>query len=202
MGGGQGGAADAGIGAPPAGAPDDGSASRAGAGAGSLRSTAPVDGKPAGGARHGVGNPLFEKGLQTWTAVHTKVHADIAATMRAIEADLGADDPDVKQAHATVGPVLDQLDTSLEAKLREVTASTDPAAHGKLVGEAQAIIARYRAFVGGDKIIGHLDQNPYKPTTVRKTLDAALDALANVVKTEGQPAGAGGRAPADRERAA
>ena len=79
-----------------------------------------------------------------------------------------------------VSPVLATLDESLADKLDEVTNAADPAERTRLVGEARAIMQRYAAYVGRDKMITDLDGNPFVPLKIRQTI---LTTIADLSKT-------------------
>ena len=59
--------------------------------------------------------------------------------------------------------------------------NADGAAHAKLVGEVKQIIARYETFLASDPLIAKLDDNPFVPLSLEKTLTASLAALSKVV---------------------
>lgn len=134
---------------------------------------------PAAGVRQG--SPLFERGRQSWLAVRASVERDIEAVIKGLEHHVGPGSEDAKIVRANFEPILRRLDTSLSSKLAEIAKGVDGAAHGKLVGEAQAIIQRYTAYVDGEPMVKMLDDNPVHPVRVRQTLDAALAALSKVV---------------------
>ena len=54
--------------------------------------------------------------------------------------------------------------------------------HQKLAGEARQIIDRYESFVGSNNLISQLDQNPFVPLQIQKTLTATLAALKKSVR--------------------
>ena len=91
-------------------------------------------------------------------------------------------------------PILQKLDDRLAVKLDEAAKVQDAAAGAKLATEAQAIIQEYVAFVDSSPLVKHLDDNPYKPVKVRKTLDAALAALTRMVQVKAKSAATGMRA--------
>ena len=48
--------------------------------------------------------------------------------------------------------------------------------------EAQQIIGRYESFVAGDNLIAQLDNNPFIPLQIQKTVVATLAALKKAVR--------------------
>ena len=115
--------------------------------------------------------------------MRTKLQADIDAAMQAMIFAYGQDDSAVQVVLDRVEPIMKQLDDSLAVKLGEVAANKAPDTHAGLVQEAEQIIDRYRAFVDSEPMIEGLDDNPFHPITLRKTLDSALAALSKVVET-------------------
>jgi len=84
-------------------------------------------------------------------------------------------------------PILRNLDDRLAAKLDEAAKGQDAGARSKVLQDAQAIIKEYTSFVDSSPLVKHLDENLYKPLTVRKTLDAALAALSKIVQLKEWP---------------
>jgi len=130
------------------------------------------------------GAATYIKSGQAWIATRNKVEAEIeklrAEIVAAYQAEGIATEID-KAYTARVAPVLATLDDSLTAKLGEAAGATDPAARGRLVEEARAIIGRYQAYLAGEPLIADLDANPFAPLMIQKTVSATLAALANAV---------------------
>ena len=125
---------------------------------------------------------MFAKGQAAWLAVRGKLQGDVDKILQEMVAMYGEADARVKTIHERVEPIMYQLDDSLAHKLGEVAAASDPGAHAGLVQEAEAIIARYRAFLSGEPMVRGLDQNPFHPMAMQRTLDMALAALSKVVE--------------------
>ena len=140
---------------------------------------------PAGpAARNPPGSPVFTKARATWVATRSKVeseldklHNQLQATYKGhgVIADLE------KTFRTTVEPMMAQFDHTLSDKLDEVMKATDPAAHAALVAEAQQIITRYEGFLASNTLIGNLDQNPFVPLSIQKTLNASLTVLSKSI---------------------
>ena len=79
-------------------------------------------------------------------------------------------------------------DLSFVAKLAEISAARGE--HAKLLGDAQAIIERYKSFVDSDPMVEAIDKNPFHPISLRGTLDPVLATLSKTVETQGSSAGA------------
>lgn len=153
-------------------------ADQAGAGAGA--------GQPgqAGGAKNGVGSPVFAKARTAWVATRQRVEADLDKLHEQLQAtykDHGVVADLETVFRSKVEPMMQTLDGSLADKLDEIAQTTDPAAHAKLVGEARAIIGRFESYLGSEPMIAKLDQNPFVPLSIEKTLTASLTALSKAV---------------------
>jgi len=144
------------------------------------------DGKPAAADRSGA-SALFPKGCQAWKATRAKVQADIESVMKAASGHHGQEGDEADVIRTCFAPILRNLDDRLAAKLDEAAKGQDAGARSKVLQDAQAIIKEYTSFVDSSPLVKHLDENPYKPLTVRKTLDAALAALSKIVQLKGRP---------------
>jgi len=150
-----------------------------------LLDAAPPAGAAAGpGSRNGPGSPVFGKARATWIATRKRVedeleklHDQLQQTYKGhgVVADLE------KVFRSKVEPMMGALDHSLSDKLDEIGKTTDPAAHAKLVGEAKAIIAKYESYLSSEPLIAKLDDNPFVPLSIEKTLSASLTALSKAV---------------------
>jgi hypothetical protein len=129
-------------------------------------------------------SPVLAKARMTWVATRKKIegeleklHAELTSVYKGhgVAADLD------KAFRAKVEPIMTSLDESLTQKLDEVSSSTDPAAHAKLVQEARQIIVGYEHYLAGEKLIAKLDANPFVPLTIEKTLTASLGVLSKAV---------------------
>ena len=124
------------------------------------------------------------KAKLAWSAARKKVESEVGklhAEMTKHYKDHGFGGELDKFFSAKVEPMMTNLDESLVKKLDEVTKNTDPAAHTKLVGEAKTIIKGYESYLAGEPIIKKLDENPFVPLSIGKTLTATLEALSRAV---------------------
>ncbi len=83
-----------------------------------------------------------------------------------------------------VAPLLNAWDTSLAVTLAQAAKAaqaSDSAARSKLIGEAKAIMMRYAKVVASEKIIGDLDNNPFTPLAIQKTVAGTLAILSKTV---------------------
>jgi hypothetical protein len=75
------------------------------------------------------------------------------------------------------GGVMDTLDESLAHKLDEMAKNTDASQHPKLVQDAKQLIQNYQSFLANEPLIARLDNNPFTPLAIEKTMTATLSAL-------------------------
>ena len=133
--------------------------------------------------RHAVGSPLFAKGRDAWTQVHTKLSADMAAAAKALAARAGHGTDMAREVEQFIKPIMAGLDDSLARKLDEVAKASDLSSHARHVQDAVSILDRYKAFAHGNESVAHLDKNPVHPVAIGRTLATALAALEKVVRT-------------------
>ena len=139
--------------------------------------------KPTGPAAPNAA--VLQKSRTAWVAARKRVEDEIGKLQQAMTKhyDGGGFAAELdKVFQAKVEPILTSLDQSLATKLDEVGKNTDPGQHQKLVGEAQQIIGKYESFIASDPLIPQLDQNPFVPLQIQKTLTATLEALKKSVR--------------------
>lgn len=126
----------------------------------------------------------FAKARVAWLAARRKVETEVGklhAEMTSAYQGHGFGADLDRFFRAKVEPMMGSLDESLAHKLQEVTSNTDQAQHAQLVREAKQIIQRYETYVAGEKLIGKLDNNPFVPLAIEKTLTATLTTLGKVI---------------------
>lgn len=126
----------------------------------------------------------FTKPRQIWLSTRQRVQTDLGKLRAALEAEF-KDQPEggkILQAYdGRVQPVLATLDEQLAEKLAAANAASDASARATLVGEAKSLMTTYTKYVENEALIGDLDDNPFTPLTIRKTVGATLTALAVAV---------------------
>jgi hypothetical protein len=137
------------------------------------------------GQQNGKSAQVLQKSRLAWVAARKKVEDEIgklhdAMTQHYNGHGFGADLDKVFKAK--IDPILTSLDQSLADKLDEVNKTTDPQQHDKLVGEARQIINKYETFLSSDQLIPQLDQNPFAPLQIQKTLTATLETLKKSIR--------------------
>ena len=123
------------------------------------------------------------KARAVWLATRKRVDADLNKlldTIRDTYKDHGGLAEIEKHVQGQLDTVLDALDEDLAHKLDEMSKATGPE-RPKLVAEAKKIVARYQQHIATDKVVGTLDDNPFVPISVQKTVSAALSALSRSI---------------------
>lgn len=143
----------------------------------------------AGAAPAAPGGPAaagtLAKSSLAWVATRKKIESDLGKLKGEIMAACKGQDIEAALEAGfrdKVEPVLAKLDASLSQKLDEVNKATDAGERTKLVAEAKQIMQRYQSFVASEPIIKHLDENPFVPLQISKTLMATLSTLSNAVR--------------------
>lgn len=162
-----------------------GDAASAAAGIDALeRALAAAAAQAGAGATPAVNVAALAKASKAWLATRQKVESDIAK-LRTSFADAFKEhehaDALTAGFEARVETVMTGLDEELAHRLAEVTSTTDPAAHAKMVVDAKKIIQRYEAFLSSDPTIAEIDANPLVPLAIQKTLTATLEILNRAV---------------------
>lgn len=126
----------------------------------------------------------FAKSRLAWLAARKKVESEIdklrSEIVNTYKAQGIAAELETRYREK-VAPLLNTWDESLADKLDEAANATDAATRAKLVGEAKAIMTRYAKYLAGDRIIGDLDNNPFVPLTIQKTIAGTLSMLSKAV---------------------
>jgi hypothetical protein len=164
--------------APPAAA---GAAANGAAASGAAANGAAANGAATGGPPNAA---ALEKARLAWGAARKRVESEVDklhAEMTSAYKDHGFGGELDTFFKAKVEPILHNLDDTLVHKLDEVTKNTNPAQHAQLVAEAQKIVQKYEAYLAGEPLIAKLDNNPFVPLQIEKTLVATLTALSRAI---------------------
>ena len=137
-----------------------------------------------GGAPRNGAAATFVKSRMVWLAARKKVDGDInklhGEFMAAFKDHAKADDIGAA-FQKRVGGVMDKLDERLAHKLDEMAKNTDAAQHAKLVQEAKQLVDNYQSYLASEPLIATLDNNPFTPLAIQKTMTATLAALGNAL---------------------
>lgn len=119
------------------------------------------------------------KARSAWIAVRQRIDVDLNKLLDAVRATY-RDHRGLGQIEQRVQKELDgvraALDDELARKLDEMGKAAT-AERPKLVAEAKQIAQRYQQHIATDKVMGALDDNPFVPLSVQKTVTAALSAI-------------------------
>ena len=143
-----------------------------------------ANGKDANGKEGGASVQKFHKSRVAWTATRAKVDAELQKLSKAIrDASEGEDmvDSIEEQFFKVVDPVLAELDESLSDTLADA-ANADGEERERLLDEARSTIKRYTNFVSTNSIISDLDNNPFVPLAIGKTLTSTLSTLSSIMR--------------------
>jgi hypothetical protein len=152
--------------------------------ASSSSSAGPAAGGSSNAPKNGPGSPVFGKARATWVATRQRVESEIEKLHDELQATYKGQPvvADLEKAfRSKVEPMMAQFDETLSDKLDEVSNAADPATHAKLVAEAKQIITKYEGFLASDALIAKLDDNPFVPLAIEKTLTATLTVLAKTI---------------------
>ena len=126
----------------------------------------------------------FHKSRVAWTATRAKVDTELQKLSKAImDASAGEDMVEglEDQFFKVVDPVLAELDESLSDTL-SAAADADGEEREQLMDQARKTIARYTKFVESNSIISDLDNNPFVPLAIGKTLTGTLSTLTSIMR--------------------
>jgi hypothetical protein len=129
--------------------------------------------------------PAIAKARMAWVATRQRVEGDLGKLHGAFTSALKGHSMEQELTRTfrnRVDTVLDKLGAQLSDKLDAINQATDPTQRAKLVQDAHALIAGYQAHVDSDETIGLLDQNPFTPMSVQKTMTTTLSALAKAIR--------------------
>jgi hypothetical protein len=130
-------------------------------------------------------SPQIAKARTAWVATRQKVENDLGGLHDAFSSAFKGHDKEadvVKAFRSRVDTVLDTLDEKLSHKLDELNNAADPSQRTKLVQEAQRILGDYQKHVASDQTIAALDNNPFVPLSIQKTMNATIAALSKAIR--------------------
>ncbi|MBL8797297.1 MAG: hypothetical protein JNM56_25570 [Planctomycetia bacterium] len=135
-------------------------------------------------------NIIFTQARLVWDATRKSVQSQLQGLEKQIitvckqinddpnapqEIDLDALTSQVK----TIYTILDRLDQRLIDKLDDALNASDPAQREELHREAKGILDEYEKYVTDDPLFNAIDNNGFMPTTLRKSVLAAVQGLAS-----------------------
>jgi hypothetical protein len=135
-------------------------------------------------------NVIFTQARLVWDATRKSVQSQLQGLEKQIlsvcqqinndpqaeqEIDLGALTAQVK----TIYTILDKLDQRLIDKLDEALNAAKPERREALHQEALLILREYEDYVANDPLFNSIDNNGFMPTTLRKSVLAAVQGLAS-----------------------
>jgi hypothetical protein len=147
-----------------------------------IMGSATAPGAPQGGSPQGA--VAYAKSRLAWLAARQHVEKDLDKLRDALAAEYrqtpsGAE---ILQRYANrVSPVMAAFDEELADALDDAVNATDPAKRADKVDGAKVVINRYKAYLESENLIYYLDNNPFVPLAIRKTVSATLSVLESTV---------------------
>ncbi len=145
----------------------------------------------AAAAQAGTGNAAdpavaqkLQKSKAAWSATRSKVDADLQKLRKAIADATKGDDTaqDIEKLFGTaVQPLLETLGDEL-TELLDRAEKADGGERNTVMAEVQRVIASHTQYVSSNPVISHLDDNPFLPVSIGKTLSATLSTLSAIVR--------------------
>jgi hypothetical protein len=128
---------------------------------------------------------VYGKSRKAWLDTRERVKGDLAKLRAALAEEYASDAQSaaiLASYDSKVAPVLTALDEKLAAALGGVSAAAaDQAKRQQFLTVSQNLIQTYKKYVESEALIGDLDENPFTPLAIRKTVGATLTALAAAV---------------------
>lgn len=148
-----------------------------------LKLTPPPDlGKPLAPAQN---EKLFQAS-EAWRRTHGQASERIAALKAAVKSHCADAHPElrkeVEKGLDKLDQVLDTVDHRLADSLVTAAHAADESARKAELKSAKAILAEYIAYVKGEQLVAHVDQNPFDvETDLRGLLVAGLTSAAKAI---------------------
>ena len=127
----------------------------------------------------------YRKSRAVWQATRAKIDADIkklSDTILSLDHGGALGDGLEQDFLNTIDPILSTLDDSLADILTAAEQAKNQDEAGQALDEARTTIGLYQNFVQSNGTIQELDQNPFTPLAVAKTLNASLQVLSAAMK--------------------
>lgn len=157
-----------------------------------LRQAIQLSGASASGASSatsGSADPALLQKLQksraAWTATRARIDGELQKLNKAIRDACGDDDAieDLESRfYAAVEPLLSELDETLSETLERAASADNAEERDQLIDTARKTVGRYTKFLESNPIIGQLDENPFSPLSIGKTLTGTLTTLSAIMR--------------------
>jgi hypothetical protein len=120
----------------------------------------------AGDAAGKAKTQRLAKAADEWRRTHAQASQRIASLKAAIQSHYADGHPElvqaVEQALVQLDEILDNVDHRLADSLAHASSAADDRARDAELRNAKAILAEYIAYMKGEPLIAHIDQNPWK----------------------------------------
>ena len=132
-------------------------------------------------------NEKLFQAAEAWRRTHGQANERIAALKAAVQSHCADAHPELRQeiekGLGKLDEVLDTVDHRLADSLANAGMAGDDSARKAELKSAKAILAEYIAYVKGEPLVAHVDQNPFDVKTDLKALLVA--GLTNAAKAIG-----------------
>lgn len=127
----------------------------------------------------------LEKAHGVWDATLGKVNRDLDQLVKAVLAAAGdheLGETFESEFQTVVEPLVQTVDSSLSELLKKAAKARSAEEHQRILGEARDMVGQFTKFVESNRVIEHIDRNPFLPLAVGKTLTASLAAVAKTLR--------------------
>jgi len=127
----------------------------------------------------------LQKSRAAWTATRARIDGELQKLNKAIRDACGEDDAieDLESRFYTaVEPLLSELDETLSETLERAASAENSEERDQLIDTARQTVDRYTKFLESNPIIGQLDENPFSPLSIGKTLTGTLTTLSAIMR--------------------
>jgi hypothetical protein len=130
-----------------------------------------AQGTPAGAPQK---SQRLAQAAETWRKTHALANERIAALKAAVTAHHADGHPallaEIEKGLAQLDDVLDNVDHRLADSLAHASSTADDGAQAAELKNAKAILTEYLTYVQGERLIAHMDENPFGVKTGLKAL--------------------------------
>ena len=130
--------------------------------------------------------PALEKAPEAWSTVRRDISTNLDQLKSAIRKEFAAEGPklvgEIEQNMKKLDGILGKLDDRLSAALEKARQAKDAASRQAELKNSKIILTDYIKYVSSEKLIAHIDANPFGvKTNLKQALTASLTQIAQAV---------------------
>ena len=130
--------------------------------------------------------PALEKAPEAWSTVRRDISTNLDQLKSAIRKEFAAEGPklvgEIEQNMKKLDGILGKLDDRLSAALEKARQAKDAATRQAELKNSKIILTDYIKYVSSEKLIAHIDANPFGvKTNLKQALTASLTQIAQAV---------------------